>query len=336
MPVSRAELILYRSAESSDAASNGGRMSSSAVVSGLASNVFPRAGETERTAGSTKYRKVHYKAAAADDSPLYNALIFLENYTVGDDSIVAWLGTHTDTQTDITGSEQRYGAGQLSASVNAGVTSIDVDVEDWSVNPIFADTMYIRISDKANIDGAGNEEIVQINAAPSAAGDTITLSFTPALANAYAAASTRVAGLIEVGPVFSDVQPLYSSFVDTSAGSGAYDDTTYPLVLDSIATVYQEWTLTFTSSTAFDIVGDELGNVGSGNTSSGASPNNSDFSAPYFTLSSSGFSGAWQVGDTITFTTTPSAVPLWLRRDIPSGASAASNNKAILAIDAES
>jgi hypothetical protein len=188
----------------------------------------------------------------------------------------------------------------------------------------------------ADIDATGNEEIVLLDAAPSAAGDVITLSFTPALSNGYTDTATRVASILDVDDALGDLITSYNTFTVASVGTGDYDDTTYPITLDSIATVYEAWTLNFTSATAFDVVGDTLGVVGAGNVSGGAAPTNADFGAPYFTLPSTGFSGTWQSGDTISFTTVPQAVPLWLKRIVPAGAASTANNKAIIVMDGES
>lgn len=335
MSVLSSELKLYKAKTNDDTSSNGGRMSSTQVVAGLAANLFPATGNADRLAGKTNYRKCFYKVAAADNSALINTRVYLENYTPGDDYIVCWLGTHTDTQASITGSEQKYGVGQLSATVLSGVTTIDVDVEDASED-IFKNGMFVRISDKADPDSAGNEEIVQLTADATYSTNTATLVFTPALSSGYSNTDTRVASLIDVDAATGDVVGTYTSFTVTTVGDGDFDDTTYPVIVDSIGGVYQQWTINFTSATAYDIVGDVLGTVGSGTIAGGAAPNNADFSEPYFTLTAAGFSGTWQTGDTITFTTTPASVPIWMKHVVPAGAASISNNKAVVAINGES
>jgi hypothetical protein len=93
--------------------------------------------------------------------------------------------------------------------------------------------------------------------------------------------------------------------------------------------------LTFTSATAFNIAGDTVGAVGSGNTSSGAAPNNPAFNKPYFTLNAALFGGSYVAGNMLTFSTHPAAVPLWVRQVVPDGAVAMSNNTFSIYIDGE-
>lgn len=336
MAISQAELKLYKAAQNSDTpASNGGRMSATEVVSGLAANVFPRTTNAERIAGSTKHRKVFYKAAAADDSALVNTRVYLENYTPGDDTFVMFLGTQTNTESDLTGSERKYAVGQLNATVSGGATQVVVDFETGAgAESVVQIGDYIRISDKADPDSAGNEEIVLVSNVGWAT-DTATIDFSPALSAGYSSTNTRVASLLDVDAALGDVVPTYANFDDTGAG-GTFDDVNH-LILDSIGTIEQTWTLTFTSGSAFSITGDTLGVLGTGgNTTGGASPNNPDFGEPYFTMNSAGFSGTFATNDVITFQTSPGAVPIWLKRVVPAGAASASNNQAVIAIDGES
>ena len=82
-------------------------------------------------------------------------------------------------------------------------------------------------------------------------------------------------------------------------------------------------------------LGDMVGALGTGNLSADLEPVNSDFSRPYFTLRSAGFSGSFVAGDSIIFQTHPTAMPLWLKEIVPKGASAG-NEETIIAIAGES
>jgi len=332
MSILSSEMIWRQPQERSDAGSNGGRLTAVESVTGVKNNIWPDVPQSERTAGSTKYRKVFIHIANDDDLTLIRSRVFIETFTPGDDSVTIFPGTQTDTESSITGSEQQYGCGDLNADVLAAVTAVDVMTEDSALD-YFKDGMLVRISDKDDVDDAtGNEEYVTLTADATYVGDVATLAFTPALANAYAAADTRVSSVMEEG----DIAAAYGSFVVTTAGDGDYDDTTYPILVDHISGIEQSWTLTFTSSTAFDLVGDTLGAVGSGNTSSTLQPNNADYSKPYFTMDAAGYSGTYASGDTITFTTSPCAIPVWYKRIVPAGASSLSGDSVIVGIDGES
>src|SRR6185295_8581191 len=109
MPIEPEDIQYYRSATVSNEDTNGGRMPASEILSGAAKNVFPAIGESERTAGSLKYRKVFCKNANADDLTLQVSKVYLDQYTLGDDIVTFFQASQTDIQDDITGSEKQYG-----------------------------------------------------------------------------------------------------------------------------------------------------------------------------------------------------------------------------------
>lgn len=317
MSVSNEELIFYKSAVINDTSSNGGRVSSNPIVTLVKHNLFPSVTGQQRVDGiAAQYRKLFLNIGNADNLGVYNAKIYVDLFTLGDDSISLFPATQTDTQAAITGSEDLYGASQLNADVTIGATSITVNTESAAYD-FFRDTELIRISDKSAPDsGTGNSQFVRIDGAVSYAGDIATIPLADPLEYNFAAASTRVSSCIEVSEIVSS----YASFSVTAAGSGAYDDTTYPIVVDHIGGAYQSWTLDFTSATVFNITGDTLGLVGTGNLGSTIQPINPVFSRPWWTMNNLGASGTFQAGDSISFITIPASYPLWARRNVPAGA----------------
>ncbi len=333
MAITRPELQLYRPTIVDDTAANGGRITANEIIPSTSQNLFPDAGVTERAAGSDKFRKVFYKTNAASDEELKNVVVYLEFITPGDDRSYIFVGDQQNTQGDLTGSEDLFGVGTLDSDVSGGATSIDVLVEDGAT-AIFRNSEFIRISEKADLDAAGNAEIVQIH--PSNAitvlADVVTVPLATGLVNGYAAATpTHVSSLIQAG----DLLPNFDNFLVTSVGSGAYDEITNPLTLSNRATVEQLWTLTFTGATNYDVVGDIIGSVGSGSTAGDFSPNNPDWALPFFTLLSAGFSGVFTAGDTIVWETHPGAAPVWHERVIPPGAGSISGNSIFAVFDGE-
>lgn len=322
------ELVWRKPAEISDAGTNGGRMAFASITSAVKNNIFPDVPQSERTAGSTKYRKIFIHVANDADLALVAPKVFVETRTPGDDNVTFIAGTQRDTQSAITGSETKFGAGVLNANVSAAAVTITVLVED-AANDIFPNGSTIRISDKTSINGAGNEEY-RVTSNCVYGGNIATLTLTLGLDNGYSATTTKVASVY----LPADVETVIASWVET--GSGTYDETTYPVLGDSISTVEQDWTIEFTSATAFNITGDQLGLVGTGNTSSNAAPINGNYSKPYFTLRSVGWGGTWTIGDTITFKTSPAAIPIWYRRVVPAASNSLSGNSVIVAVDGES
>lgn len=330
MSIVAAELVWRKPTESSDAGTNGGRMTATAIVTGVKNNLFPDVPQAERTAGSTKYRKAFIHVANDDDLPLIAAKVFAMKPTPGDDLVVLFTGTQTGTQSGL-GSPQVYGAGQLNADAIATDTVIDVLVEDWANAPIFVDGMMLRVSNKENIDSiSGTEEYVTIaTAGVSPSGNVITLTLTTGLVNAYSATNTYVSSVIQAG----DIEATATSPI--VSGGGSYDSGTYPVIVDSIGSIQQNWTLTFTSASQFTIVGDTVGSLGTFNVTSDAAPNNPGFTKPYFTLDRLGWSSP-QTGTQATFTTTPAAIPIWYKRIVPAGAASLSGNLIMVGADGES
>jgi hypothetical protein len=328
MPIAAAELLMYRSLVINDGGTNGGRMSNAEVVSAAASNLLPVTSQADRTAGTLKYRKAFWKVANDADLKLFNPKLFVDQQTIGDDVITFFAATQIDTQATIAGTENKYGAGNLNASVLAAVSSIAVLVED-PATIIFRNGEMLRISDKADVDAAGNEEFIVISGVPTIVGNVVTIALATPLQNGYSNANTRVASVYTP----ADVQASIDNFVCTTAGSGDYNPAS--LTFDAIGGIEQTWTLTFTDATHFNIVGDTVGSVGTGTIGAGAAPNNAAFTKPYFVLAAGGFSGVFAAADTIVFQTHPATVPIWVKRVVPAGSAASANNKAIVALKGE-
>lgn len=331
MSILAAELKFYRSATVTDTTANGGRISATQITSGAVANVFAAAMSNERSAGSTKRRKIFCKVANDADEILYTPWFCLDGPTSAQDYVYFHVGTQRDTAADISGSERKYGVGSLKTTVTAGGSTITVTVEAAAIAAIFQDGDTIRITDKATPSSStGNEEFHIINGAPSVSGADVTITITGTLANGY----TAGAKVASVHYPSSDLACSVTNWAET--GAGTYNEGTYPVECDNIATIEQTWTLTFSSATAFTVSGDTVGSVGAGSVSADFAPTNSDFSKPYFTLRSAGFGGTWANGNTIVWQTHPAAVPIWETRVIPAGCGSLAGNSVTLLFGGES
>lgn len=302
-------------------------MSASEVPSGVSSNLFPNVSVSERAAGVVKYRKLFFKNANADNIPLLNARVWQDSNTPGQDRVAFCPVSQRLTQSGLTGGEAYYGMGLLFAGVLAGAASLQVEVEDGTVT-LFRNGDLVRVSNRVDPFSVGDEHWARIDQAPSVSGNVVTIHLDVPVPVAFLSGA-KVSSAYEAG----EVKPTLSGASVTS-GSGVF--TSSLITLSNIGTVEQSWTLTFTSASAFDIAGDTLGAVGSGNTSSGAAITNPQLGQPYFTLPAAALTGAFQAGDTVTFSTHPSAVPLFLKRDVPAGTAAAPNNSMSIFMDGES
>ena len=333
MSITAAQLVFYKPDEVSDDSTNGGRLTSVSVTSGISNNIWPNVSEADRTAGGTWHRKIFCKVDSTENLDLENPVVYIEYFTPGDDAVYAFPATQDDIQGDLTGSERLYGCGYLNAQANTGTSTIVSVVED-PANLIFFAGDSIRISDKTDPgQAAGNTETNTIVGTPGIAGSLVTITLLTPLLNTYSAGvGSRVQSLYE--PSSAAAAP--SNFSVTS-GAGTYDDTSYPPEMDSRGTIYEHWTLTFTNATNFTCTGDTLGDIlQDGSRSLEYSPTNGYFSTPYFTINVLGWGGTFSNGDTIQFTTTPAAVPVWEKRIVPAGAASLSGNSVVLGFSGES
>lgn len=328
-----------------------GRMSDTEIVTGVVQNLFPHVSSSQRAAGYFDYYKAWWHVADDDDGVGVDPELYMDFPTLSDDDYVMFFAMADRTAIeDLAGystgndTEEKFGTAYLDANITAGDLTFDVVVKNAAMatgnDAIFANLKTIKITDKTSDTAvSGNEEVHTLNGAPVVASDGVTITLTIAdsagFANSYTADGTvRVRSVYEPA---SDIETSATTMVVTTVGDGDYDDTTYPLTLDDIGTVDEDWTLYFTDATHFRLDGDSLGNgVATGDTATDFTPSNAGRSRPYFTLEAAGFSGTYQAGDTITFTTKPSATAIGFKRVVPAGSGSLANNRvgAVLVVEA--
>jgi hypothetical protein len=325
MAILGTELHWYQSKVVNDTSSNGGRISTTTIPSGQSNTWWPNISEAQLASGATHYRKSFIRVDNANDEVGYNLRVGLWKPTPGSDELYLFAGTQTDLQSNIS-SPDLYGAGSLDSSVLAGVSEIDVLVEDGSVT-IFRAGDLIRISDQTTVGGSGNAEFKVIDTGGvSVVGDVVTLTLTSALANDYSSTNTTVSSMLEMAEVTGSA----GSKVVTSA-SGTFDET--QVVVGNLGSLYQTVTLTFTSATAFTATSDEVTFASpNGTINSTFAPTNISVGASYFSIPPAVWGGTYTNGDTVVFVTTPPAMPIWEKRVVPVGAAAiAAQTRTIMA-----
>ncbi len=153
-------------------------------------------------------------------------------------------------------------------------------------------------------------------------GNVATVELDEQVPYAFATADTYGAGCLKKDYIRAETE----SWVETVAGDGTYDETSYPLDLENVGPVDDDWTITIGAAGAIACSGTLTGALSAGNISGDYAPNNPLTSTPYFTLDKDGFADTWASGDTITFTTRPSQWAIWLRNDIGAGIAAQDEN----------
>lgn len=119
-----------------------------------------------------------------------------------------------------------------------------------------------------------------------------------------------------------DQQTWGNSFADIPSGNSApatFNDAVYPIAVTNKGAATERWALVFTSNTSFNIIGENFGVVGTGNTGTNAAPINPASGEPYFTVPSGGWGLGWGIGNVLRFNTVAAAFPLWVVRTILQG-----------------
>jgi hypothetical protein len=327
------------------AKANGRMDGSQLVTSGALQNVFPHVTSAQRAAGFFDYKKTFWKIADDSDGTAIDPEIYLDAPTLSlTDYVLMFAMGQRDRVEDLTGystgadTQTKYGSAVLKNSITAGASSLTVTVRNAALasgnDAIFRNGGKIKLTDKATADAlTGNEEVLTISGAPVVSGLDITITVLGTIANSYTAnGTTRASSLIKPGDITTSV----TAPVKTST-AGTIDFTTYPITLDHIGTVDEDWTLTRAGG-AWTLSGDSLGVIGTGIalTAANYAPSNTDFTKPFMTIDYRALSGTWADGDTITFTTHPAAVGIGQKRVVPAGTASLSNNRAtqVLACEA--
>lgn len=304
MSVIQNDIKFLKASVNADGDSNGGRISATEIQDGVTGNLLPSVTPTERQNGKTRYRKLFIKNNNSNNDIAQNAKAYNKKPTPANDRIRIKVGTGYDTEADAKYYTDYLGSGYLAESLSAGpVTQVKVNCEITAEG--FPNGCAIRVADDTN------EDFLDIISA-SWVGTQATLSCSGTIAHGYVADQSTA--IVSACIVKGDLKPAEADWAVASA-AGTYDHNTYPLGLYNVGTVDDEWTLTFTSATAFSVSGLYSGNVGSGNISTDFQPMNG--SSYFFKLEKEGFGGTWAIGDTITFKTLSATIPTWVKEIVP-------------------
>ena len=175
------------------------------------------------------------------------------------------------------------------------------------------------ISAKHRIEEMGLLSDVQING---------QLTLTAPLLRSFPAGSQLSSALLygdlqaRVTNVF-DQQTWTGVWQSTRIGDGAtaqYNDVDYPIEVTNDGAITERWRLNFTGTTSFQVIGENLGVIGTGTTGADLQIVNPLTGLPYFTLRASGFGLGWPVGGNLRLDTIAAAPPTWLARCVLPGA----------------
>lgn len=175
----------------------------------------------------------------------------------------------------------------FTSDLEAGKVSF-TDVSGYS-QPV---TVEHRIEDTALVADA------QINGA---------IRLTRALTHDYPVPGSYFSSALLLGDMFARVSLQFDQYtwdgiswadvVDGDAATGTYNDALAPIEVTNDGAITERWAQQFTSSTAFRIVGEHVGVIGTGSINADCSPINPNTGSPYFTIRAAGWGSGWEPGN---------------------------------------
>ncbi|WP_020228541.1 hypothetical protein [Acidovorax sp. MR-S7] len=161
------------------------------------------------------------------------------------------------------------------------------------------------------------------------------ISFTRALTHEYPLASpgdpasgSFVSSALVAGDLFARVSLVFDqvtwsgAWSDALSGSSAtatFNNTQYPIRVTNRGALTERWIVRFTNSTSFDVIGENVGVIATGNTSTDCAPNNPATGVPYFFLPALGWGNGWATGNVLRFNTIGAQFPVWVVRTVQQG-----------------
>jgi hypothetical protein len=167
------------------------------------------------------------------------------------------------------------------------------------------------------------------------------LKFTRALTHAFPAGTSFVSSALVAGDAFGRVYNVFDQATWTGAWSDAligagtlasYNTIDYPPITTNRGAVKERWALIFTSNTAFRVVGENYGEVGTGNINTLCQPNNTATGVPFFSIPVLGWGGGWSAGNVLRINTDACGTAIGVVRTVLQGPDTLASDKFTLAL----
>ena len=166
------------------------------------------------------------------------------------------------------------------------------------------------------------------------------LTFTRQITHDYPVGSYISSALV-AGDLRAYVSRLFDqatwngTFADALSGSAAtatYNDVLAPIAVSNAGAITERWAIQFTNTTAFNVIGEHVGVIATGTTSTETAPINPATGKPYFTIAAIGWGSGWAAGNVLRFNTIGALFPVWVVRTIQQGPETVTNDSFTLLI----
>lgn len=153
------------------------------------------------------------------------------------------------------------------------------------------------------------------------------ITFTRALTHNYPLGSYLSSALV-AGDLFARVQLVFDqatwngTWANAPVGAEAtatFNNTQYPIVVTNRGALTERFAVRFTATTAFEVIGEHIGVIATGNTATDCAPNNPATGAPFFTIPAAGWGAGWAVGNVLRINTIGAEYPVWAVRTVQQG-----------------
>ena len=144
------------------------------------------------------------------------------------------------------------------------------------------------------------------------------LTFNKQLSHDYPAGESFVSGVLYCGTLQARVSNLFeqaswdgvwSDALRGSAPLAQYSDALYPIAVTNAGAYPDRFLIKFTSATAFQVIGEQLGLIAVGDVNTDCAPVNSLTSKVYFTIDQRGWGSGWATGNCLRFNLVGAAYP---------------------------
>ena len=151
------------------------------------------------------------------------------------------------------------------------------------------------------------------------------VTFNRALSHAYAQDDARLSGVLYIGTLQARVTNVFtqaawtSVWQDTVIGTpplARYNDIQYPIEVSNRNAYPDRFLIKFTSATEFQVIGENLGVIGTGSIAQDCSPVNTLTGYSYFTIPYQGWGGGWATGNCVRFNVVGACYPVDCARAI--------------------
>ncbi len=195
--------------------------------------------------------------------------------------------------------------------VNKDYLNIDLDAGTLQINGMFDISEYTapltakyRIMDLAKVESVAGNVVNLLN--------PITHNFTDAAV---------FSSMLVMGDMQALAQNVFSQkswtsvFSNTLIGDAATSQlqvTNNPIVVTNRDAIEERWALVFTSASSFRIIGETVGEIGTGTINSDTKPLNPMTAQPYFEIPQLAWGVGWSANNVVRFNTASSKYPIWI------------------------